>query len=225
MKISNIYFLISVVFVLFFANESFAVNKIENFKWKDNMSFPIEKYSNDKNVNSIIFVKQINGSNAKIVLLKKNDKNEFEELLSTEGFIGKNGLGKEKEGDSKTPVGDFGIIQAFGIKQNPGTSIDYLKVNENHYCCDEKCEFYNKIIDVAAMNHKCKGEHIIDYSPQYHYAFFLDYNKEGIYPKGSAIFMHCKGKKTYTAGCIAVSESEMIFILRHIDKNTRIIIE
>ena len=215
-------FLFILVILTFFSHNLLAKNDINR---KEKMEASVEKYITNENVNSVIWVKQIEGSNAKIVFLKKNKNHDFEILLETQGYIGKNGLGKEKEGDNKTPIGDFGIIQAFGIKNNPGTVLDYLKVNENHYCCDDDCEFYNKIIDAKAVNHNCKGEHIIDYIPQYHYAFFLDYNKECVYPNGSAIFMHCKGKKPYTGGCISVSEIEMIYILKHIDKNTRVIIE
>lgn len=184
----------------------------------------IEEYSNKDDVHSLIFVKYKEKSDAKIILYKKDQNKQFKELLNINGFVGKNGLGKEKEGDSKTPIGDFGIINAFGIKPNPGTSLEYLNINEYHYCCDENCKFYNKIIDSKQENHDCKGEHIIKYVPQYNYAIFIDYNKECVFPKGSAIFMHCVGRKPYTAGCVSVSENNMINILKEIDANTRVCI-
>ncbi len=183
----------------------------------------LKEYVENKDVNTLIFVKHIGGSEAEVSLCKK-DKDGFNSDFNCHAYIGKNGIGKEKEGDSKTPLGDFGIIQAFGIKANPGTTIEYLNINKNHYCCDEDCQYYNKIIDAEAVNHKCKGEHIIDYVPQYNYGFFLDYNKDGIYPKGSAIFFHVKGKRPYTAGCIAVKEEDMVTILKAIDANTRVIV-
>ena len=189
----------------------------------------LKEYVENKDVKSLIFVKYMGGSEAQVSLFKKDkdsrdDKDLFYRTSMFHAYIGKNGIGKEKEGDSKTPLGDYGIIQAFGIKANPGTTIEYLNINKNHYCCDENCQYYNKIIDAEAVNHKCKGEHIIDYVPQYNYGFFIDYNKEGVYPKGSAIFFHVKGKKPYTAGCIAVKEEDMITILKEIDANTRVII-
>ena len=42
--------------------------------------------------------------------------------------------------------------------------------------------------------------------------------------KGSAIFLHCKGYNTYTAGCIAVDEKTMIEILKKIKPNAYIMI-
>lgn len=206
--------------LLFLTDNLFAEPETKNI-WQNKIS----EYSNNNDVHSLIFVKcKENSSEAQIELYKKSDNNNFELTLKSQGFIGKNGLGKEKEGDLKSPKGDFGIIQAFGIKPNPGTTIEYLNINENHYCCDENSQYYNKIIDAKQVNHKCKGEHIIKYIPQYNYAFFIDYNKECEYPKGSAIFMHCKGKKPYTAGCVSVDEEIMVKILKGIDSSTRICI-
>ena len=41
----------------------------------------------------------------------------------------------------------------------------------------------------------------------------------------SAIFLHCTGANTYTGGCIAVSEENMIILLKALDTNARIIID
>lgn len=59
------------------------------------------------------------------------------ELLSCPAFVGKNGLGKTKEGDQKTPEGIFDLPVAFGIMDNPGSKIPYVKVNENLYWCGD----------------------------------------------------------------------------------------
>ncbi len=220
------YKLLYLTFVILFSNLLLtdiakADEKKENQIWQTKLS----KYSSNNEVKSLVFVKCIdNTSKANLEVFKKDDNNSFQKIFTTDAFIGKNGLGKEKEGDKKSPAGDFGIIVAFGIKPNPGTSIQYIDINENHYCCDEDCQYYNKLIDAKSVNHKCKGEHIIKYVPQYNYAFFIDYNKEGVYPKGSAIFMHCKGKNPFTAGCVAVDEDAMINILKEIDINTRVCI-
>lgn len=173
-------------------------------------------------VHSQISVKQILGSKAILTLQRKDENNELKIILNCNAHIGKNGLGKETEGDMKTPVGEFGILYTFGIKPNPGTKLEYLQITDSHYACDDACEFYNKIIDTKNLNHECKGEHMTSYVPQYNYGIFLDYNKECVYPKGSAIFIHCHGKKDYTAGCISVSEKDMITILKNVDANTKI---
>ena len=134
-------------------------------------------------------------------------------------------FGKTQEGDHKTPIGDFGITTAFGIKENPGTALPYIDVDENTYCCGDE-NFYNQMIDISEHPHDCAdGEHIIDYSPEYNYGIFIDYNKDGTPGLGSAIFFHCAGANTYTGGCIAVSEENMLTILKALDINARIIID
>lgn len=174
---------------------------------------------------SRVIIKPISGSTARLLLQNLIEKGRFTTVLDCEVFIGKNGLGKEKEGDKKTPVGEFGILYAFGVKPNPGTTLNYLNIKDSHYACDDNGPFYNKIVDISVENHQCKGEHMVEYVPQYNYGIFLDYNKECVYPDGSAIFMHCKGERDYTDGCIGLSEKDMITMLKNVDSNTRIIIE
>lgn len=169
-----------------------------------------------------ITVKLIGGSRARLMFYKYDVAGRLSVILDCDAFIGKNGLGKEKEGDMKTPVGDFSILYAFGIKPNPGTVLNYLSINNNHYACDEDCCFYNKIVDSSVEKHPCKGEHMASFIPQYNYGIVLDYNKDCIYPKGSAIFIHCNGSKGYTAGCISIKEEDMITILRNVDLNTKV---
>ncbi|MBP5777141.1 MAG: L,D-transpeptidase family protein [Prevotella sp.] len=138
-------------------------------------------------------------------------------LFVTDVFVGKNGLGKTGEGDGKTPIGTLHPLSAFGIKPNPGTSMPYINVTPTTYACDEDCEYYNKIIDTAETKHECKGEEMYSYQPQYNYGIATDFNKECIYPNGSAIFIHVKGSKPYTGGCISFDEDRMVEILKNCD--------
>ena len=127
-------------------------------------------------------------------------------LFVTDVFVGKNGLGKTGEGDGKTPVGILHPLTAFGVKPNPGTTMPYIDVKPTTYACDEDCEYYNQIIDTKETGHECHGEEMYSYQPQYNYGIATDFNKECVYPNGSAIFIHVKGTKTYTGGCIAFDE-------------------
>lgn len=209
-----------------------AVNKAEAITPKIDYSkyakgaIHLQKYAEESKIRSIILVQQSKESVSKatLTLLVKGDKTPvWAEMLSVKAYLGKNGIDKVREGDKKTPSGDFGIITAFGIADNPGTTLPYLKVNDTMYCCDNR-EYYNKIIDVNKVKHSCTGERLIRYNPQYKYAVFLDYNKECEFGKGSAIFLHCVGSYDYTLGCISVAETDMIKILKTIDLNTRICI-
>ena len=54
-------------------------------------------------------------------------------------------------------------------------------------------------------------------TPEYDYGLETDYNSECLYPMGSAIFVHCKGAKSYTGGCIALDKPLMKKILMTAD--------
>lgn len=176
-------------------------------------------------MDKLIFIKYIGNAKAKVKFLKKNKiDNSWIKLLECDGYIGKNGLGKAREGDLKTPKGIFNIRNAFGIKKNPGTSINYINITEDIYACNDS-KYYNQIINIKEKNHyNCKGEHMIEYMPEYNYGMEIDYNKNNIVGRGSSIFIHCIGNKKYTEGCIAITEEDMIYILKNCNINTKVLI-
>lgn len=152
------------------------------------------------------------GSKAKARLIV-----DGKEIFTTDVFIGSNGLGKEREGDRKTPVGTMRVKGAFGICENPGTSIPYTHVTTSIFACGDKA-FYNQVIDTAVVHHpNCNGEDMSRYVPEYNYGLMTSYNEQCVIGLGSAIFVHCKGDNPYTAGCIAFDEDKMIEILTRCD--------
>ena len=187
----------------------------------------LTKYQDVAAVNQIILVEQseAEASAAILFLLAKNEKGEWQEQLQCKALLGKNGIDKVREGDARTPTGDFGFLMAFGAKDDPGSLVPYTKLTNTMYLCGDK-EYYNQFIDVSKLDHRCSGnsEHLLSYVPQYNYALFIDYNKERIFGKGSAIFLHCFGSYPFTLGCVSVAEENMIKILRTVDANARICI-
>lgn len=215
---------ITIIGITFFCVNLFAESNIEVKTVNKNQI--LNKFQNDENVQQLICVNYISDSNAifKMYIRDKSQDNGWNLILATDAFVGKNGLGKDKEGDLKTPIGEFNVTQAFGIEENPGTKIKYIRVNNDLYACDENCQYYNQIIDSVKTNHDCKGEHLIEYSPQYNYAMCIDFNSQNIYPMGSNIFIHVKGQKDYTAGCIAIDEEDMITVLKNTTNKTKVVI-
>lgn len=194
----------------------------------DNAQFwrkTIQKYRKDDNVHQVLLVRYTGGCGAIAQFYEKSKYNNAWELtLESSVYVGKHGIGKTGEGDSKSPSADIGIRRAFGILPNPGTKLDYLDVVESTYACDENCEYYNQIIDTTKTGHKCTGEDMFTYSPEYNYGIESSFNNENKYPEGSAIFIHCKGAKAFTGGCIAFDQKDMKYILQHADNGMRIVI-
>ena len=172
----------------------------------------------------IVLVDYTGGSKAVLSLHEKVD-GIWTEVLSCDAYVGKNGIGKTKAGDKKTPEGTYNLTTPFGIKDDPGAQMPYTKVTKYHYWCgDSNSEYYNKLVDERKVDrkHTKSDEYLIDYKGVYNYCLFIDYNAEGIPNKGSCIFLHCTGKNKYTAGCVAVPEKTMKQILQtllHLVKN------
>ena len=160
----------------------------------------------------LLEIYDVNGSSATARLTI-----DGKQIFKTQVYIGKNGIGNTREGDGKTPTGTLHIKSAFGVLPNPGTTLPYINITPSTFACDEDCEYYNLIIDTAQVHHPCLGEDMYNIVPQYNYGITTDYNEECDHQKGSNIFIHCKGPKDYTGGCIAFDEERMIEILTNCD--------
>lgn len=187
----------------------------------------LNKYQSDCTVQQLVLVRQSPGSisEATLYLLDKTQYNQWYKVLECHAYIGQNGLDKTREGDRKTPRGDFSLSHAMGIKDNPGAVMPYTVITDTMYVCGDP-EYYNQVIDTAYVNHQCgsNSEHLIQYVPQYNYTLYVDYNPENEYGKGSAIMLHCMGSYPYTMGCIAISEENMIKVLQILCNGARICI-
>ncbi len=194
------------------------VEEVVLTKWDELLN----KYKSSETVNQLLFVKHTTGSNAHIEFYNKVN-GEWVKVFEEDGVVGRNGIDKEREGDKKTPTGDFGIGSAFGIQANPGTTIPYIDVKATTFACDENSPYYNTIIDTDKVDHVCHGEEMYKYKTAYAYGIQIGYNLENVYPLGSAIFLHVRSGSS-TAGCVAITEEHMKTVLKMSDQNLRICI-
>ena len=174
----------------------------------------------------IVLVDYTGGSKAVLSVHEKQD-GVWTELASCDAYVGKKGIGKTKEGDKKTPTGTYNLTAPFGIKDDPGAQMAYLKVTKYHYWCgDSSSKYYNQLVDEREVSrkHKSSDEYLIKYKGAYNYCMFIDYNAEGTPNKGSCIFLHCTGKNKYTAGCVAIPEKMMKQIICWAREGTKIVI-
>ena len=151
-------------------------------------------------------------------------------VMTTPGFIGKNGLGKTKSGDAKTPVGKYHFNRAFGIADDPGSLIPYVKVDDETYWSGDDREgfHYNELVqlsDVPGLDVN-ESERIKDYVYHYQYCLNISYNEDAVPGLGSAIFLHCFGPaKPFSGGCVAIPEDYMKFVMQRVDENTVVLID
>ena len=140
--------------------------------------------------------------------------------------VGKNGIGnKRKEGDFITPKGTFKIINAFyrpDKLRKIQSGIPIFKIKKKHrWCTDPRNKNYNSLL-TKKIN--CIHEELFRKDDLYDLILVLNYNLKKIKYKGSAIFIHCKSKKNYTEGCVAIKKEDLISITKSLSPLTRVII-
>jgi len=177
-------------------------------------------------VNQMLVV-SASGSTA-TVSMHEIQNGEWAQIMSTQGYVGKQGVGKASESASITPAGIYTLSIAFGVKDNPGTSLPYTKIDDSDYWVDYPgSKYYNTFqstSDPAVVASWVSAEHIIKFPKPYAYVIAIDYNLDCIPNEGSAIFLHCSNGNP-TAGCVSIPEAEMIFVLQHIHSGCVIVID
>ncbi len=189
----------------------------------------ITKLPEAKTAKQLFVVAAYEGTTAWVSMHNKDKSGKWQMVMSTPGFIGKNGLGKTKEGDGMTPVGTFRFNRAFGNSEDPGTAFEYTRADGDTYWSGDMREgkHYNELVslkDVPDLD-KENSERIADYPIHYQYCLNISYNAEGTPGRGSAIFLHVFGdRKPFTGGCVAIPLDMMRFVMQNVSKDCVVII-
>jgi D-alanyl-D-alanine dipeptidase len=176
-------------------------------------------------------------------LLRAFTRPDASEVWKEEGeeipvMLGKNGLGsgrglthlefegapEKKEGDNKAPAGVFHLISAFGYA--PAQSASWVKLrylpltNKIEGIDDPKSRYYNRLVDrskVAKVDW-ASSERMRRDDDLYKWGIVVDHNSAATPGGGSCIFLHIwKTPSTPTTGCTAMSEQNLIRLLRWLD--------
>ena len=191
----------------------------ESSKKVENNSF-VSNLPAAKTTDQLIVVKA-SGSSATIGLYTKENGGWTKNFL-TDGYVGYSGVGRKRgEGDGITPRGTYGLLFAFGINPNPGTSLEYRRVKSSDYWVDDPhSSHYNEWVDADRTKKDWKSaEKLIKENVAYKYAIAIDYDGG----RGSAIFIHCN-KRGATAGCVAMPQSYVIKLLKEVRPECKIVI-
>ena len=136
--------------------------------------------------------------------------------------IGAQGMSTHpSESKSATPMGSFTLTQAFGYYGDPGTSLPYLRTRPSDWWISQAGPLYNthqRCASNCRFNRGSPNEHLYYERPYYGYAVVIDYNTRNApggvrQGAGSAFFLHVTDGAP-TAGCIAISQSKLVTLLR-----------
>ncbi len=124
--------------------------------------------------------------------------------------IGRNGLGKEREGDGKTPVGIFALEDVYGY-HDLHASMPFFRSTTETICVDDsRSRYYNRIVEMPMVKKDYESfEKMRRDDELYDMVVTVGYNKERVPMKGSCIFLHIARGTAPTAGCIAMKRTQM----------------
>ncbi len=216
------------------------VVKTGSYRWAEELAedrLPLEnspdwvaRLGEAQNTEQLFVIAGVGETTATVSMHEKDSRGEWRQIMTTPGYIGLNGLGKEMEGDGKTPVGVFSFNAAFGIAEDPGCTLGYHQVTEDDYWSGDvrKGYGYNEMVsirDLPDLNTE-ESEHLIDYTVPYQYCLNISYNEGGKPGLGSAIFLHCMdAARPFTHGCVAIPTEQMRLVMQHVRPDCVVVID
>ena len=145
---------------------------------------------------------------------------------------------KRRQSTGTTPAGKFSMRYAFGTRPDPGTELDYRRVDANDYWPYEPRDpaTYNIYQPHKASTTTWRSDYVeklADYHDEYAYSIVLGYNMpRGVHwsrarkqwvastpadtDRGGGIFLHVKENR-YTAGCVSGPIRHIRAIVRWLD--------
>ena len=140
--------------------------------------------------------------------------------------VGKRGISiNKKEGDKKTPKGEFKLKYILYRKDRIfkfKTKLKKIAINKKMgWCDDPNSAYYNKIITYPF---KFSAEKLWRKENVYDIIIVINYNLNPVVKnKGSAIFLHIENRKYKpTNGCIAVNKKNIKLIASKINRKTKL---
>lgn len=198
------------------------VDRTNNGESQNSVSkFGISNTVASKRSSQIITVVSKGGSYGELVFWEKDSAGEWILIDKVSARLGQNGIKSASEVyemDKSTPTGIYSLTEAFGINADPGSKIRYRQLDGTEYWVDdENSEFYNTMQFGDSNGRWESAEKLIDFEGYYNYSVVIDYNRWPVIPgKSSAIFLHCD-LGSYTYGCIAIPQENLVNIIKRLD--------
>ena len=127
------------------------------------------------------------------------------------------------ESRSATPIGSFGLTQAFGSQPDPGTPLPYFRTDgADWWVSDVNSPLYNQHARCwpgSCSFNTAVSENLYQAGYVYSYAVVIDYNRFPARPgAGSAFFLHVTDGGP-TAGCVSIPAANLVSLLRWLSPN------
>jgi len=161
-----------------------------------------------------------------VIALERRNGRWRSHFVPMEGVIGRNGFsppGEKREGDGRTPSGIFPLGTVFGYEPSFPTMMPYRQVSSDDLWVDDvHAADYNRLVKRGSTR-ASSFEVMRRDDDLYKYGIVVEYNTDPVIKGyGSAIFFHLwRGKGKPTEGCVALSEEDLIRILRWLNPEAK----
>jgi L,D-peptidoglycan transpeptidase YkuD (ErfK/YbiS/YcfS/YnhG family) len=142
--------------------------------------------------------------------------------------LGRGGIiANKREGDGGTPKGVFRPKRLWWRADRHPRPPTFLPVrairSDDAWCEDPASRHYNQPL---RLNHSAHGDRLTRDDHLYDFIIEIDHNTSPrIAGRGSAVFLHlARSNFSPTAGCVSMTRSAMLHLLRQIGPDTKIII-
>lgn len=191
-----------------------AQNQVEAIKTAFDIVAKQQKDLKDSRQILVVWNEQAGNMAAILVALEKKHNVWKLKYGPMNAFVGRNGFapaGDKREGDGKSPTGIYRLGHLFTYEARVKTSMPYFQTTkEDKWIDDPESPDYN--LHVRGATTAKSFENLLLSSDAYKYCMVIEYNTNPVVKgKGSAIFFHLGDGAT--AGCVAISERDMMNIL------------
>lgn len=164
---------------------------------------------------------QMHGAAIPVVLGKNG-------LATGRGLVDLKGGPRKMEGDNKAPAGIFRLGPAFGYAPRSGArwiKLAYVPLTKQTEGIDDpRSRYYNRLVDrskVAKVDWR-SSEKMLRADDLYKWGVVVAHNSPATPGAGSCIFLHIwKDSRSATAGCTAMTERDLVNLLRWLDPAKR----
>jgi L,D-peptidoglycan transpeptidase YkuD (ErfK/YbiS/YcfS/YnhG family) len=142
--------------------------------------------------------------------------------------LGRGGIrANKREGDGGTPKGTFRPLRLWWRADRHPRPSTFLPIRaiepEDGWCEDVSSRHYNQPV---RLNQNKTGDRLLRDDHLYDFIIEIDHNTSPrIAGRGSAVFLHLARKDfSPTAGCVSMTETAMLRLLKRLGPETRIVI-
>jgi L,D-peptidoglycan transpeptidase YkuD (ErfK/YbiS/YcfS/YnhG family) len=192
----------------------------------EHVLMPVEKKLGGSSQVLIVVNDCPSSSSAVVHVMEKHDGRWRSVMPAMSAVIGKNGFapeGEKREGDGRTPSGIYPLGLAFGYGRSAETRMPYRQATADDLWVDDPAaDEYNRWVKEGETQ-AASFESMRREDDLYKYGIVIEYNTNPVIKgRGSAIFLHVwQAEGNPTGGCVAVSEKDLIAILRWLDPSAK----